>query len=67
MLKRKRLYTVTNTLADIAMVAAFVAFILISLTGCAINVVVAPGATFAVDSLNTSDDSNNVVVNNEDL
>lgn len=67
MLKRKRLYTVTNTLADIAMVLAFVAFIVISLAGCSVNVVVAPGATFAVDSLNTSDDSNNVVVNNDDL
>lgn len=66
MLRRKHLYTITDTLANIAMVLAFVTFIAI-LAGCQVNVVVANGATFAVESLNTSDNSANMVVQDEDL
>lgn len=66
-MNKSNFYKALGITADFVLVAGLVVAVVVGLTGCSINVVVAPGATFAVDSLNTSDDSNNVVVNNEDL
>lgn len=39
--------------------------VIAQLTGCAVNIVVAPNATFAVDSLNQADDNRTATQYNE--
>ena len=47
---RRALYGAANWIGNGALVAAFVVATVVGLTGCTVNVIVAPNATLGVDS-----------------
>lgn len=66
-MNKSNFYQAMSFAANFMLVIGLVLAVVVGLTGCQVNVIVANGATFAVDSLNTSDNSANMAVQDADL